>query len=68
MLNHTTYVLDAVEEMISAAEIGVSPESKAILQNVRKTHKSDVVTDAYELLSEDVKAKLHAIMSEGKNA
>jgi hypothetical protein len=62
MPNHTTYVLDAVDTMTEAADMGVSPESKAILKSIRKTYKSDVVTDAYELLSEPVRAILHKIM------
>lgn len=59
MPNRTTYILDVVELMLDA-------QTRDDLAAIRKTYKSDIVTDAYDLLGTEVRAKLHKIM-EGNN-
>lgn len=66
MPNRTTHVLDAAELMVDASEHHDSVKAKDLLKQVRKTYKSDIVTDAYDLMSDKVRAKLHAIMGEAK--
>ena len=67
-MNRTTYILDAAELMIDASEHESVDKAKDLLKQVRKTYKSDIVTDAYEMMSDKVRAKLHAIMNGGNNA
>jgi len=66
MPTRTTHILDAAEMMIDASKHPDIAKAKDLLKQVRKTYKSDIVTDAYDLLSDKVRAKLHAIMG-GKN-
>lgn len=61
-MNRTTYILDAAEIMIDATEHESIDAAKNLLKSVRKTYKSDIVTDAYELMSDPIRAKLHKIM------
>ena len=67
-MNRTTCILDAAEMMIDATECQDVVTAKDLLKQVRKTYKSDIVTDAYEMMSDKVRAKLHAIMSGCNNA
>ena len=48
--------------MIDATEHESIDAAKNLLKSIRKTYKSDIVTDAYELMSDPIRAKLHKIM------
>lgn len=56
MPNHTTYVLDALERMIDAK----TPED---LKAVSTIYKSD----AYALLNDEFKVRIHELMKGAKN-
>lgn len=63
MPNRTTYILEAAETMVNASEHSNISTAKTMLKGIRKQFKSDIITDAYELLSDKIKAKIHLIMS-----
>lgn len=56
MPNRTTYLLDAVERMLDAQTVDD-------LLTIRKMYKSDIVADAYDMLSTPIRAKLHRLMA-----
>lgn len=66
-MNRTNYILDAVEMMADAAGHSDVNEARNILQSIRKIYKSDVIADAYDMMSDPIRVKLHTIMSGGKN-
>ena len=57
MPNRTTYLLDAVERMLDAQ----TPDD---LLTIRKMYKSDIVADAYDMLSNPIRLKLHKLMAD----
>lgn len=56
MPNRTTYLLDAVERMLDAQTVDD-------LLTIRKMYKSDIVADAYDMLTPPFRLKLHKLMA-----